>query len=409
MLSERSKKLFPYFEAIDLKKKRNTTIMNDILGELFNNMNESDNFVKNVKKLSDVEESYTINVDNVSDIPKPDNFENTIFLPNTISTEILKNTEYVFCYKYNVLGRKIKINFGVEKKNDIKLIDAYKTKILMWLYIVNLYSSKKCSKNLNIYIYLNHQEKKLPNEKMETLSSNHVNSAFTSCCSENSEIVIFRKEEWFKVFIHETMHNFGLDFCNMESKKMKELMSSVFNLESNMLMYESYCEFWGIIMNCCFVSYLSNKKITKKEFIKNTKKNIDNEVVFSLFQMNKILDHMGLDYEDLYKKEEENRLKRNYLYREDTNVFAYYIVKTVLLYHYDIFLEWCSDKNYNLIDFKKTTKNVELFCEFIKKHYKKRDFLENYKKIGIVFDNLKEKKGNKILNDTTKMSLLEMK
>ena len=85
-------------------------------------------------------------------------------------------------------------------------------------------------------------------------------------------------------------------------------------------------------------------------------KNIDNEVVFSLFQMNKILDHMGLDYEDLYKKEEENRLKRNYLYREDTNVFAYYIVKTVLLYHYDIFLEWCSDKNYNLIDFKKTTK-----------------------------------------------------
>ena len=261
----------------------------------------------------------------------------------------------------------------------------------------------------HIYIYLNHQEKKLPNEKMDTLSSNHVNSAFTSCCSENSEIVIFRKEEWFKVFIHETMHNFGLDFCNMESKKMKELMSSVFNLESNMLMYESYCEFWGVIMNSCFVSYLSNKKITKMVFIKNTKKNIDNELAFSLFQMNKILDHMGLDYEDLYKKEEENRLKRNYLYREDTNVFAYYIVKTVLLYHYDTFLEWCSEKNYNLIDFKKTTKNVELFCEFIKKHYKKRDFLENYKKIGIVFDNLKEKKGNKMLNDTTKMSLLEMK
>ena len=144
----------------------------------------------------------------------------------------------------------------------------------MWLYIVNLYSSKKCSKNLSIYIYLNHQEKKLPNEKMETLSCNHVNSAFTSCCSETSEIVIFRKEEWFKVFIHETMHNFGLDFCNMESNKMKELMSSVFKLESNMLMYESYCEFWGIIMNSCFVSYLSNKKIKKMEFIKTTKKGL---------------------------------------------------------------------------------------------------------------------------------------
>ena len=404
MLSEGSKELSSYFKGINLNKKRGG--IKKIMGELFNDMEEASEFIQ---LTNDNEHSQIINVNHVNDIPKPDNFENTMFLPNTISNEILSKTGYVYCSQYKILGREVRIYFGLENNKDIALIDGYKKRVLMWLYILNLYSSKKCSKYLDIYIYLNHQEKKLPNGEMEVLSPIHVNSAFTSCCSERSEIVIFRKEEWFKVFIHETMHNFGLDFCSIENKKMKTIMKNVFQIRSTMLMYESYCEFWGTIINSMFISYLSKKNITKDDFIKKSIKNIESEVLFSLFQMNKILDHMGLEYEDLYENEENNIIKRNYLYKEDTNVFAYYIIKTILLYQYDDFFKWCGTNNLNLINFKKTNKNIELFCEFIVNNYENKDFMEHYTKLGLVFETLKSKRGNKVLINTTKMSILEMK
>ena len=118
---------------------------------------------------------------------------------------------------------------------------------------------------------------------------------------------------------------------------------------------------------------------------------------------------MGLEYEDLYENEENNIIKRNYLYKEDTNVFAYYIIKTILLYQYDDFFKWCGTNNLNLINFKKTNKNIELFCEFIVNNYENKDFMEHYTKLGLVFETLKSKRGNKLLINTTKMSMLEMK
>ena len=41
-----------------------------------------------------------------------------------------------------------------------------------------------------------------------------------------SEIIIFRNEEWFKVFVHETFHLFGVDFSNMSNlKKSKDIFT----------------------------------------------------------------------------------------------------------------------------------------------------------------------------------------
>ena len=43
------------------------------------------------------------------------------------------------------------------------------------------------------------------------LSAVNVNSGYTSFYNDLREIVIYRKEEWFKVLIHELMHYYDYD------------------------------------------------------------------------------------------------------------------------------------------------------------------------------------------------------
>ena len=65
---------------------------------------------------------------------------------------------------------------------------------------------------MNIYIFLTDLKKKLPEHTGQEIGKINVNTGFTMTCRPKSNIVIYRKEEWFKVLIHETFHNFGLDF-----------------------------------------------------------------------------------------------------------------------------------------------------------------------------------------------------
>ena len=86
--------------------------------------------------------------------------------------------------------------------------------MLVWLTIISKISSPNCSKELNIFVYFTSLKKELPESQHMILQANNVNTAFTTTCPVNSDIVIFRQEEWFKVFIHETFHNFALDFSD---------------------------------------------------------------------------------------------------------------------------------------------------------------------------------------------------
>ena len=54
-------------------------------------------------------------------------------------------------------------------------------------------------------------------------------------------------------------------------------------------------------------------------------------------------------------------LTRKLLYKEKTNVFAYYIVTSILLSNYSYFLSWCYENNMNLLEFTKTLSNLQDF------------------------------------------------
>ena len=220
--------------------------------------------------------------------------------------------------------------------------------------------------------------KELPYNQSITLSPDNANSAVTTSCVVNGEIIIFRKEEWFKVLIHETFHVLGMDFSSMNCDKINKQIYKQFPITSEFNLYDAYCEFWATIINCAFCCFnLLEDDKNKQDFMLYMDFCIQAEQMFSLFQMNKVLNFIGITYKNLYTKDEIGEHSR-LLYKEKTNIFAYYIVKSILLYHIGDFLN-IMGMAYN---FTKTETNLFRFVNFISKCKDNTKFLEDFEKLN---------------------------
>ena len=118
---------------------------------------------------------------------------------------------------------------------------------------------------------------------------------------------------------------------------------------------------------------------------------------------------MGLTYKDLYSNKHENKLLRENLYKEKTNVLSYYVIKTVMMNNYPAFLEWCDKNNYSLFAFKKTIANQRNFCEFIGKNYKIRTMLENIHNTELFLQYLKKNNRDAGNSDSAKDMVMNSK
>jgi hypothetical protein len=257
--------------------------------------------------------------------------------------------------------------------------------MLYWFYILNSSASRTCSQTITVYIYLSSVKKELPLHSSIIIDQNHANTGFTKNCSVNSEICIFREEEWFKVFLHESFHNFSLDFSDMNIDHLNKQILQLFPLaNSEVTAYEAYTEFWAEIMNAAILAISINKTTIPKlnEFLQTCEFIINCERNFGMYQLVKVLKHMNLSYFDLInkkKREERNpqtECKRNCKYREATNVLSYYVLKNILLNNYNEFLDWCDKNNTNTFQFVKTEEHLQMFYKFIEKYYKSKDLLE---------------------------------
>jgi hypothetical protein len=108
--------------------------------------------------------------------------------------------------------------------------------------------------------------------------------------------------------------------------------------------------------------------------------------------MIKVLDFMDLSYENLYKKTIVSENLRKTLYKENTSVLSYYILTSILLNNYQDFLSWCNTNNILILNFKKTSKNVESYCRFIEKKYKSKNMLNGIECTEHLFYRFKNKK-----------------
>ncbi len=407
------------------------------------------------------------------------------YIPQKIVTYIKEKSKYILEYNCDIGNdRTVIIYFIIFDDNTYELNNIRKKgasyfknsilKIYLWLKILAKYADVKCGTKLTCFIYLTPFKRNLPNFTSTPNNSNsndsksannyelyeddecdhntalkpeHVNGGVSDVCQKDGQIIVYRKEEWFKVLIHETMHNYGLDFSTLDIATANKKLQNIFSIQKNIKIYESYCEIWARIMNVVFECYFdmnTNKKFssrnTRKNYIERIKhdspddhddrdfndspdssksllaKNkhnafltrfydsIQHESIFSLFQCIKILNYMGLDYDVISNCSDANYITVKKLYKEETNVFAYYIIVAILLANFNNFILWCIDNNTNLLNFKKDEKNIDNFISFISKNYKNNAVL----KLIVAVENKLEKQTqhDNILLTTMRMTII---
>ena len=247
-----------------------------------------------------------------------------------------------------------------------KMLDESVIKMYIWLYVVCDFIGEQstCSPQLTIYWYLTKQSKKIPEINGELIDEINANTGFTMACpSVANSIYIYRREEWFKVFIHETIHSFGVDFAQMPEDKVNRAIFQIFGVQCDLRLYEAYTETWAEIINAIFVCMTPPPEVVENA--------LNNERMFSLFQKTKVLDHQQIKYRELCVPSIHRKK-----YAERTPVFSYFIIKSILMFHYNDFIEWCVENNRGTFVFQKTDTNVGGFIEFIRSHYQSPRYIE---------------------------------
>jgi len=261
------------------------------------------------------------------------------------------NVEF-YCYEESIPLEKL--------QRQMKLV-------IWWLSTIQKYTNIRCDE-MELQVYLTPFRKSLPFSSFDSIESGgskHVlsaincNTGFSTRCDMGNNIVIYRQEEWFKVFIHESFHYFGLDFAFSQTPELTNSLKRTFCVSPTIFLFESYTEFWAEM-----IVMLLYSKLHKKDLSIIIKK----EIGHSLGQAKKVLLCQHLTYSDVLSPcNSRNR------YQEDTNVFAYYVIKTIMLYYQEDFVRWCVENNPNLLRIN-PSELTSLF-EWIKAHYNRPEFV----------------------------------
>jgi len=231
---------------------------------------------------------------------------------------VLKLDEYIHEKKetIDVFGNKrVIVNFYILSNNPEIIFDTSKVKKYL-SKLIDLLESYTLNRKeiINIQFYQTDLKKTISDQKKgEITTSNQINSGLCYIYSESEDIniVIFRKEEFYKVLCHEMMHFYDVQpdntLLNDEVKKL--FPSEKIQLRVN----ESIVELYAIITNCIIVSDLKNLKLGDQ---------INKEYLFSLYQTYKLLDHFGI------KEFTCEEINNNW--EEDTHTLSYYLLKTFL-------------------------------------------------------------------------------
>lgn len=136
---------------------------------------------------------------------KPEYFD---YIPKTIKKHILDNQNSWTFEKYVLPAipniPEVTLYFVYDASDMTS--DSMKINILLirsWFLFLSPFV--KTNKKFQFYFYLTHFKKKWSPE----LTEFHINTGFTMVGQEY--VYIYREEEWFKVFIHETMHAFQIE------------------------------------------------------------------------------------------------------------------------------------------------------------------------------------------------------
>jgi hypothetical protein len=256
-------------------------------------------------------------------------------------------------YNWDIGSRSMRLSlvfYSQENMEDIGKAMDLVSLMATWLRMACKVSRANCShRSLQTIIYLLPNKKVLPNSLVSTIGKIHVNSGVATSCQERGEICVYREEEVLKVFIHETFHALGLDTAGYDDLASLKELNQVFPIENaDISLKEAYTEWWARIINSALICYKSKSHTTYDEFVVCLTFTVNMERTFALFQVKKILRHMGLTFASLYGTDASSRAARRVLYREDTPVFSYYILVALMLFDFSALSDTFVDQNVGL-------------------------------------------------------------
>ena len=333
------------------------------------------------------------------------------YAPKEVARAVKEKTTDEFIYEH-VSGRhEIRVHFFVEDsdayRQDRASLNRMATKAIIMAEVLMNYKTRRCGRVLTFYIYLTDLEKRLPKDEGAPLGPSHSNTGFAGSCSDGGSIVVYRKEEWFKVLVHELIHYLGLDFSGGMSGTIPARLKSMFPVSSEFNLFEAYTEVWAELLNIVMTYYAEHPDASKEDCLSGLNKLVRIECAFSTFQMVKILAHMGLRYKNLFGTDEASGVLRDHYYREDTNIFCYYVLPSLLLFYHDEFLAWCKDNNLNLVHFSTQRRAQEDFAGLIARLYKSRKFASFVECAERLYEDISKNHPGSPFLWTTRMTIVE--
>ena len=259
-----------------------------------------------------------------------------------------------------------------------------------------MHARTACSSTLNIYVYMTHFKKRFPTEKGQPLDAIHANTGMSYHCAKNNDVIVYREEEWSKVLIHELFHAFGLSFIDGDMEPdvnsgMQRSLQRMYAISHPVRIYETYCEIWARILNVMFDCFMDADATTMNPnpiqatdlqlqvFMECVMDGLHEHAQFAQQQCAKLLRYMDLTHAIISNPTKENRAIVSKKYRENTNIFAYYVLTCVLLHSPDEFIVWCYKNNpfrrttprNNIMQFRTIPSNFNGFMELLN-HCKQR-------------------------------------
>ena len=356
-------------------------------------------------------EIWKLNSNNISIIKYNKLNYDISYYPTEIQESILSKISKFVTVNFNIDNRNIILQIGYTNHSDSQINNIIKH-LYSWLFVCSKFASEKCSQTLRICLSLTKCKKKLPNNSNEYISQINANTAYTYPCKENNELHIYREEEYFKVFIHETFHSFGLDFSSVNNSNSNAKILKLFNANCDVRIFETYCETWGELINIMYITHNSTKWYSNYNkwldtLIKKTEDLVYTEIKFSMFQCAKVLNYYNISYIDFITNAPYN-LSITEKYKDNTHVLSYYIIKSMFLFNLNEYITQCIAISGYTINFDKSTKikeNIEQYCNIVNELYKNKQYMDMLEILQIRFaSNI----NSKIVNTTLRMSIYDI-
>jgi hypothetical protein len=273
------------------------------------------------------------------------------YIDSELINFILTNTNCkIVTYKNTIKGKTYIFDFIIYNDElSIKNLDLIVEKMLLVLQLIIAISNNESRNGQHVTFFLTPFQKKL-NSNTNVLGAKNVNSGFTYPYLKNGVTFIYRKEEFFKVFIHESIHYYGIDkalhkdFSNDAKYNINyNKFINSFNIRPQDIakigINEALTEYWTFIVYLSAQSY--KKSIVLANFIYEFENSYKLELLHIIFQVVKILNYNKLTYSEFLTKYSNQ-------YKETSHIFSYYIVKTLLVYnHSDLLKSTMFDINFS--------------------------------------------------------------